>query len=302
MKGIDIFIMVNGSIRKIPRCNVQLSEKFEEEKKKEDDSRKVQFGEKEKEENRIMTRSMTNAKKKEMKEEITSTFWMQKENSECYDDIAIYTVEIPVREHKKPDVIEAKQKEIENLEKYGVFEEVEDIGQEAVDSRWVVTQKEKSDGQKTKVKARLVAKGFQEAESPQSDSPTMLRESMKLFFSVAANEGFQLRKIDIRAAFLQADPLDRDVFMRIPKDIRKDGMIWRLKKPLYGLNDASRKFWLRMKGIFKDIGLVKLSGDEAVYYKVTDQGELEGMISTHVDDFDLAGTTEFVERIAKEIA
>ena len=29
-------------------------------------------------------------------------------------------------------VIEAKEKDIENLEKYGVFEEVEDIGQETV--------------------------------------------------------------------------------------------------------------------------------------------------------------------------
>ena len=136
-----------------------------------------------------------------------------------------------MREHKKPEVIEAKQKEIENLEKYGVFEEVEDEGQEVVDSRWVVTKKEKSDGQKQKVKARLVAKGFQEAESPQSDSPTMLRESMKMFFSVAANEDFELRKIDIRAAFLQARPLDREVFMRPPKDIRKEGMIWKLKIP-----------------------------------------------------------------------
>ena len=79
-------------------------------------------------------------------------------------------------------MIEAKQKEIENLEKYGVFEEVEDIGQEKVGSRWVITKKEKADGQKTNFKGRLVAKGFQETEAPQSDSPTMLRESMKIFF------------------------------------------------------------------------------------------------------------------------
>ncbi len=58
-------------------------------------------------------------------------------------------------------MIEAKQKEIENLEKYGVFEEVEDEGQNTVDSRWVITRKEKADGQKQKVKGRLVAKGFQ---------------------------------------------------------------------------------------------------------------------------------------------
>ena len=69
---------------------------------------------------------------------------------------------MPVKEHKKPEVIEAKQREIENLEKYGVFEEVEDVGQETVGSRWVITRKEKADGQKTNCKGRLVAKGFQE--------------------------------------------------------------------------------------------------------------------------------------------
>ena len=44
------------------------------------------------------------------------------ENTECYDDIAVYTVEVPVREHKKVEVTEAKDKELENLMKYDVFE------------------------------------------------------------------------------------------------------------------------------------------------------------------------------------
>ena len=34
---------------------------------------------------------------------------------------------------------------------------------------------------------------------------------MKLFFAVAANRDFKLRSIDIRAAFLQARELDREV-------------------------------------------------------------------------------------------
>ena len=97
-----------------------------------------------------------------------------------------------MREHKKPEVIEAKAKEIENLEKYGVFEEVKYEGQETFVTRWVITKKKKADGQKQNFKA------------PQSDSQTMLRESMKLFFAVAGNEEFKLRSIDLRAVFLQA--------------------------------------------------------------------------------------------------
>ena len=41
----------------------------------------------------------------------------------------------------------------------------------------------------------------------------------------------------------------------------------------------------------------RLEGDEAVYYKKDENGELEGMVSTCVDDFDLAGTKSFVERV-----
>ena len=147
----------------------------------------------------------------------------------------------------------------------------------------------------------MVAKGFQEKEAPQSDSPTMLRESMKMFFSVAANEDFKLRKIDIRAAFLQAKQLDREVFLQPPKDIKREGYVWKLKKPLCGLDDALRKFWLRVKKIFNEIGLRKLDGDEAVYYMINEKGELEGMVSTHVDDFDLAGKARFVDKVTEEI-
>ena len=119
----------------------------------------------------------------------------------------------------------------------------------------MITRKEKADGQKKNVKGRLVAKGFQEQEAPPSDSTMMLRESMKMFFSVAANEDFELRKIDIRAAFLQAKQLDREVFLQPPKDIKREGYVWKFKKPLYGLNDALWKFWLRVKKIFNEIGL-----------------------------------------------
>ena len=64
------------------------------------------------------------------------------ENTECFNDVAVYAVEVPAAEHRKPEVIEAKDKELENLAKYDVFEEVEDTGQERVGSRWVITKKE----------------------------------------------------------------------------------------------------------------------------------------------------------------
>ena len=73
--------------------------------------------------------------RRELERDQISTFWMKVENTECFDDVAVYTVEVPTKEHRKPEVIEAKEKDIETLEKYRVFEEVGDRGQETVGSR-----------------------------------------------------------------------------------------------------------------------------------------------------------------------
>ena len=64
-------------------------------------------------------------------------------NSVSFSDLAIYTVELPVSEHGRPEVKEAKTTEVNNLLDYDVFEEVKDESQHTIQSRWVVTYKEK---------------------------------------------------------------------------------------------------------------------------------------------------------------
>ena len=71
----------------------------------------------------------------------------------------------------------------------------------------------------------MVARGFQKKEKPQSDSPTAAKESFKLMMALAANNGFRLVSMDIRAAFLQAKMLDREIYMKPPPDIMKPGKI-----------------------------------------------------------------------------
>ena len=68
--------------------------------------------------------------------------------------------------------------------------------------------------------------------------------------------------------------------MEQPKDIKKKGKIWKLKKPLYGLNDASRKFRLKVREVSNDIGLKILKGDEAFYHRHDVEGNLDGMVSS----------------------
>lgn len=48
--------------------------------------------------------------------------------------------------------------------------------------------------------------------------------------------------------------------MEPPKDVKKEGTIWRLNKPWYGLNYILRKFWLKSKEVFEETGMMKLKG------------------------------------------
>ena len=225
------------------------------------------------------------------------SFYTRAEYYECFDDdLSVYVVEIPTKEHCRLDVVQAKEKEMNNLQSFGTYEEIENEGQCFIDSRWVITEKEDHDGQKTKVKARIVAKGFQEAEKPQSDSPTVGRDSLKTFIAVAANMQFQICSVDITGAFLQADMLDRNVYVRPPIDIRKlkPNILWKLKKPLYGLDDSSRKFYLVVKKIFLKHGLELLPSDNAYFY-CRRNGDLIGQVVIHVDDFFISGTGKFLD-------
>ena len=101
---------------------------------------------------------------------------------------------------------EAKEHELENFDQYDVYEEIEDSGQHVIGTRFVLT--EKSDGT---IKARFVIKGFQE-DLIQSGSPTASRETLKVFCTISANEKWMVLASDVRAAFLQSDKNDRDVF------------------------------------------------------------------------------------------
>ena len=66
---------------------------------------------------------------------------------------------------------------------------------------------------------------------------------------------------------------------------------------MYGLNDTSRKFWLRVKDVFTNkLQLKTVEGDEAFYYLNID-GKLHGAIITHIDDFNLAGSGNFIKKV-----
>ena len=110
-----------------------------------------------------------------------------------------------------------KAQEIKKWKDMGVFEEVEDIGQAKISCRWVCTEKMKGD--KLIRKARLCARGFEETnEQTKTDSPTCQKESLRLLLCILAANSWTLHTMDIKSAYLQGIPLDRELYMSAPKE------------------------------------------------------------------------------------
>ena len=61
------------------------------------------------------------------------------------------------------------------------------------------------------------------------------------------------------------------------------GKIWRLLKPMYGLGDSSRNWFLTISDALVKLGCRKIDTDHAMFYHNVG-GSLNGIVSMHVDD------------------
>ena len=76
-----------------------------------------------------------------------------------------------------------------------------------------------------------------------TDSPTCSRHSLRLVFASASMYKWKIHSLDVASAFLQSDSIERELFVKPPKGVCPEGMIWKLKKPIYGLCDAPRAWY-----------------------------------------------------------
>ena len=139
-----MFIHSNGDVKKVATCKVkpyELKERKEESKEvknnendwnkwiEEDEKERIKNSEKEEEKE---TEKDENEDEKEMEsdglKDAIGAKYLKMEKSVCFLENSIYVVEVPVREHGKAEVIEAKKSEIQNLKAYETFEEVDDEG------------------------------------------------------------------------------------------------------------------------------------------------------------------------------
>lgn len=196
-------------------------------------------------------------------------------------------------------VTQAKENEIKNWHDNEVYEEVDYNCQTTISVRWVITEKQKEN--KKIIKARLVARGYEEdTDGISTDSPTCSKEALRISLAVMASKKWKCHTIDVKSAFLQGFPIEREVFLQPPPEY-DNGKVWKLKKTVYGLNDAAKAWYTRVKQEILNLGVAISPVDPAFAYW-HNNGVLEGIVCIHVDDFLFGGTVHFKNSIIDKLS
>jgi hypothetical protein len=134
-----------------------------------------------------------------------------------------------------------------------------------ISTRWVISKNMNDDGT-WRSKARLVARGYEDKEKHRvsSDSPVASSAAQRLVLALLAEKQWIPNSWDFTTAFLQGKSLTRGVFVVPSIDFVGSHMVWRLKKPIYGIVSAPKSWFDRLIEACRASGLTTATTGEGL--------------------------------------
>ena len=107
--------------------------------------------------------------------------------------------------------------------------------------------------------------------------------SVKLLVAFGVKNGWELRQLDVKQAFIQAD-LDFNVLIKLPGDCGdKSCKVVKLSESVYGLKQAGRRWAMHLDGVIvRKIGMEQFKADPFVFRLIRD-GVVVMIVCVHVD-------------------
>ncbi|CAI7888777.1 unnamed protein product [Closterium sp. NIES-54] len=178
------------------------------------------------------------------------------------------------------------ESELKSIEENGTWELVElPEGRKVITSKWLFKIKSDADGKIERYKSRLVAKGYQQKEKvdyKELFAPVVKPTTFRTLLAGAAIKGWVVKQMDVTTAFLNG-VLEEEIFMAQPEGFDDgSGRVVRLKKALYGVKQAPRQWYLKLRGVLEEIGFTPSSAAHSLF--MLGEGEQRSFMVVYVDD------------------
>ncbi|GAU29576.1 hypothetical protein TSUD_153260 [Trifolium subterraneum] len=173
-----------------------------------------------------------------------------------------------------------------------------------IGSKWVYKIKRKSDGSIERYKARLVAKGYNQVEGIyyfETFSPVAKMTTIRVVLAIASMQNWFIHQLDVNNAFFHGD-LCEDVYMKIPQGLEgfSDDKVCKLTKSLYGLKQASRKWYEKLSYFLTLHKYTQVPSDPTLFVKKT--ASTFTALLVYVDDIVLTGNNmEEINYVKEEL-
>lgn len=182
--------------------------------------------------------------------------------------------------------VEAMDKELKALSQNHTWDVVSlPPGKKPIGNKWVYKVKLKSDGTLERFKARSVAKGYnqrQVIDYEETFSPVVKMTTVRCLLAVATSQQWLVHQLDVNNAFLHGD-LNEEVYMTMPQGVpNPQNKVCLLRKSLYGLKQASRKWHEKLMVELKRLGFTQSRNDYSLFVKR--QNSLITIMVVYVDD------------------
>ncbi len=107
-----------------------------------------------------------------------------------------------------------------------------------------------------------------------------------------------VQAFDVETAFLNGEGIDRELYVRPPFDLEgvDPHALWKIKKGVFGLSEAPRLWWLRIRKDLLETGWQELPVAPATFVLKDLAGALCGLLVLHVDDGLVCGPGEWHEK------
>jgi hypothetical protein len=176
--------------------------------------------------------------------------------------------------------------ELENFERNQVWSLVDpprDVN--VIGTKWVFKNKQGKDCEIVRKKAHLVAQGYSQVEGldfGETVAPVARLEAIRILLAFATSKGFKLYQTE-------------EVYVRKPPGFESSkypDRVYRLSKALYGLEQAPRAWYARLKMLLLEHGYVMGSVDKTLF--TLNHGTDFLLVQIYVDHIIFGGTSHIL--------